>query len=176
MEDDATSGGAIKSKSEVVSFKLVFDAAEMVMAGNDPASSAAAPGLGVMPELAILERFALGPDQVPDPPKKENEFALITLAPTEVLLVLGPRNFPGVITQMNIVEQRFNPYLVPIRAEVDIRFRILESTAVIVDKKTTKDVFEALQKQRSNLAAMAAGTGSSVTDAIAKAIAPPFGT
>lgn len=82
-EQDAARGGALKSKSEVISFKLVFDAAELMMAGGDPQ-----PAKGVMPELAVLERFALGPDQVPDPPKKDNEFELITLAPTEALLML----------------------------------------------------------------------------------------
>jgi hypothetical protein len=165
MEKDASRGGALKAKSEMVSFKLVFDAAELLMTGVDTQA------LGVMPELAVLERFALGPDQVPDPPKKDNEFALITLAPTEALLVLGPRSFPGVITQMNIVEQRFSPKLVPIRAEVDIRFRVLESTSVAVNKVTQK-VFEDLLNQRQAWAKEAVTDASSVSDAISKALAP----
>jgi Contractile injection system tube protein len=164
--DDAARGGAIKSKSEVVSFKLVFDAAELLL------RDAAAASKGVMPELSMLERFALGPDQIPDPPKKDNEFALITLAPTEAILVLGPRKFPGVITQMNIVEHRYTPELVPIRAEVDIRFRVLEATAVIVSKDTQK-IFDDLLKQREQLSgeAVATGTGD-VYEAIGKAIVP----
>ena len=166
--DDAARGGALKSKSEVISFKLVFDATELMMFGADPDSDP--PVKGVMPELGLLERFALGPDQVPDPPKKDNEFALITLAPTESLLVLGPRTFPGVITQMNIVEQRFSPGLVPIRAEVDIRFRVLESTAVVVSKDTQK-VFDDLLKQRAKLAqkALDPGVGAAIGSAIKSA-------
>jgi Contractile injection system tube protein len=168
--DDASRGGAIKSKSEVISFKLVFDAAERIMAGQDPAPDPQSPGTGVMPELAVLERLALGPDQVPDPPKKDNEFALVTLNPTEVILVLGPRAFPGVITQMNIVEQRFNTNLVPTRAEIDIRFRVLEATSVSVNKDTQK-AFQDLLAQRESLAKQATATGGSVQEAIQKALA-----
>jgi hypothetical protein len=162
--EDAARGGAIKSKSEVISFKLVFDAAELLL--RDETATAK----GVLPELSMLERFALGPDQIPDPPKKDNEFALITLAPTEAILVLGPRKFPGVITQMNIVEQRYTPELVPIRAEVDIRFRVLEATAVIVSKDTQK-IFDDLLKQREQYSgeAVATGTGG-VYEAIGRAV------
>jgi hypothetical protein len=168
--DDATRGGAIKSKSEVISFKLVFDAAELMLKDRSAGTRK-----GVMPELSVLERFALGPDQIPDPPKKDNEFALITLAPTEAILVLGPRKFPGVITQMNIVEQRFTPELVPIRAEVDVRFRVLEATAVAVNKDTQK-VFEDLLKQREQLSAEAVATvQNNLQDAIGKAIHPREG-
>ena len=169
-EQDASRGGALKSKSEVISFKLVFDAAELMLAGGDPPGASK----GVMPELAVLERFALGPDQVPDPPKKDNEFELISLAPTEAILMLGPRKFPGVVTQVNIVEQRFNPELVPIRAEIDVRFRVLEATTVSVNKDT-KTVFQELLKQREDMAGLAVGTASSVGDAIGKAIAPRSG-
>jgi hypothetical protein len=164
----AARGGALKAKSEVISFKLVFDATELLMTGADPDT----PENGVLPELAVLERFALGPDQLPDPPKKDNEFALITLNPTEALLVLGSRSFPGVITQMNIVEQRFSPKLTPVRAEVDVRFRVLESRAVSVNKISQK-AFEDLLSQRKTMAAKAALDASSVSDAIGKALAPP---
>jgi hypothetical protein len=133
----------------------------------------AAFSMGVLPELALLERYALGPDQMPDPPKKENEFAVVSLAPTEALLLLGPRTFPGVITQMNIVEQRFTPDLVPIRAEVDIRFRILEARAIAVSKDTQK-AFEQLISQREEWAGVA-NASSGKTDlynAVAAAVAP----
>jgi Contractile injection system tube protein len=149
-EMDAARGGALKSKSEIISFKLVFDAAELIMRGGDPltASGVLPTARGVLPELALLERFALGPDQIPDPPKKDNEFELVTLAPTEALLLLGPRKFPGVITQLNIVEQRFNTQLVPVRAEVDLRFRVLETTSVAVSKDTQKAFQELLEQRR----------------------------
>jgi len=166
VADDSTRGGALKSKSEIISFKLVFDAAELMMRGGDPA-----PGVGILPELSVLERFALGPDQMPEP-KKDNEFALISLTPTEAILVLGPRKFPGVITQVNIVEQRFNPDLVPIRAEVDVRFRVLETAAVAVDKDTAK-IFDELMTQRRQMAQDPANgfTANSLDAAVAKAVA-----
>jgi len=165
---DAQRGGALKSKSEIVSFKLIFDATELRL------RESAEPD-GVMPELAVLERFALGPDQLPDPPKKDNEFALVSLDPTEALLVLGPRSFPGVITQMNIVEQRFDVDLVPIRAEIDIRFRILEATTVAVNKDTAK-IFEDLVKQGQDLSARAAESyQGDVKAAIGKALVPREG-
>jgi hypothetical protein len=162
-KDDATRGGAIKSKSEVVSFKLVFDAAELIMAGGDTTGlvNSLVPGKpvvrggsktrGILPELALLERYALGADQLPEPPKKDQEFDLITLDPTEALLVLGPRTFPGVITQMTIVEQRFNTELVPVRAEIDLRFRVLEAASVVVNSDA-QAAFEELLKSREVLA------------------------
>lgn len=165
---DAQRGGAIKSKSEVISFKLVFDATELRLREEGEPD-------GILPELAVLERFALGADQMPDPPKKDNEFALVSLDPTEALLVLGPRSFPGVITQMNIVEQRFDVDLVPIRAEIDIRFRVLEATTVAVNKDTAK-IFEDLIKQRESLAAKAAESAEGdVKAAIGKALVPREG-
>ncbi len=175
----AARGGAIKSKSEVISFKLVFDAAELILRGGDTDgiigidAGQAAFSMGVLPELALLERYALGPDQMPDPPKKDNEFALVSLAPTEALLLLGPRTFPGVISQMNIVEQRFTPDLVPIRAEVDIRFRILEARAIAVSKDTQK-AFEELISQRKEWAAVAdASSGQKdLYTAVSAAVAP----
>lgn len=162
---DAQRGGALKSKSEVISFKLIFDATELRLRDSNDTN-------GILPELAVLERFALGPDQVPDPPKKDNEFALVSLAPTEVLLVLGKRTFPGVITQVNIVEQRFDVELVPIRAEVDLRFRVLEATSVAVNKDTG-EVFKALMKQRQDLAKEATiALQGDIQKAIQSAIAP----
>jgi hypothetical protein len=162
---DAQRGGALKSKSEVISFKLIFDASELRM--RDGADTD-----GVLPELAILERFALGPDQMPEPAKKDNEFPLIALNPTEALLVLGPRKFPGVITQMNIVEQRFDLGLVPVRAEVDIRFRVLEAKAISVNKDTQK-FFDELINQRTSMSAKAESSYSgSIEEALTKALTP----
>jgi hypothetical protein len=166
LEAAAAKGGALKSKSEVISFKLVFDAAELILAGMDPGVTN-----GVLPELAVLERFALGPDQVPDPPKKDNEFALISLNPTLGILVLGPRSFPGVLTQVNIVEQRFSPSLVPIRAEVDLRFRVLETTAVAAESVASK-IFQELLDKRQKDAALATVSSSDVREAIGRALVP----
>jgi len=166
---DAARGGSLKAKSEIISFKLVFDAAELLLSATPPPPiTGLQPFMlqGVLPELAVLERLALGPDQIPDPPK-DNEFPLVALEPTEAILVLGPRSFPGVITQMNIVEQRFSPSLVPIRAEIDIRFRVLEATAVAVNKDTEK-VFKDLLDQRAKLSAQ--GVDHGVGETVGKAI------
>jgi hypothetical protein len=176
---DAARGGAIKAKSEVISFKLIFDAAELILRGADTdpiiglGDGEPALSHGVLPELALLERYAVGPDQMPEPAKKGNELALVSLAPTEALLVLGPRMFPGVITQMNIVEQRFTPDLVPIRAEVDIRFRIFEARAIAVRKDTQK-VFDHLIDLRKYLASVADASADqeNLSSAIAAAVAP----
>jgi len=135
----------------------VFDAAELIMAGGDSSGLGQSTVRGgpktkvILPELALLERYALGPDQLPDPPKKDQEFDLVSIEPTEALLVLGPRTFPGVITQMNIIEQRFNIELVPVRAEIDIRFRVLEAASVVVNSDA-QTAFKELIEQRSSLA------------------------
>jgi hypothetical protein len=175
---EAARGGAIKAKSEVISFKLIFDAAELIMAGGDTTAIAgssvrgSSTSQGILPELALLERYALGPDQLPDPPKKDNEFALVSLTPTEALLVLGPRTFPGVITQMTITEQRFSTDLVPVRAEIDLRFRVLEARAIAVSKDT-QQAFEELIQQRADLAKVAnASAGGDLATAISAAVAP----
>jgi hypothetical protein len=78
-----------------------------------------------------------------------------------------------VITQMNIVEQRFTPDLVPIRAEVEIRFRILEARAIAVSKDTQK-AFEELISQRASWAATAdASAGQKdLYNAVSAAVAP----
>jgi contractile injection system tube protein len=184
QEQARARGGSLKSKSEIISFKLVFDATELMLGGRDTGADQPFQGnKGVLPELAVLERFALGPDQIPDQPKKDNEFPLVSLTPTEAVLVLGPRSFPGVITQLNIVEQRFNSKLVPVRAEVDIRFRVLEATSTSITKNTNK-LFEELLAQRASLASLASdaeaakgiqsafGAGSGISAAISAAIRP----
>jgi hypothetical protein len=184
QEQARARGGSLKSKSEIISFKLVFDATELMLTAQDSGGDQPFEGhKGVLPELAVLERFALGPDQLPDQSKKDNEFPLVSLTPTEAVLVLGPRSFPGVITQINIVEQRFNTRLVPVRAEVDVRFRVLEATSTSVTKNTSK-LFEELLAQRASLASLASdaeaakgiqsafGAGSGISAAISAAIRP----
>jgi hypothetical protein len=160
-EKAAAKGGALKSKSETISFKLVFDATELRLRDDTDKD-------GILPELSILERFALGPDQLPDL-KKDKEFDLLSLAPTEALLILGKRTFPGVITQMSIVEQRFDVDLTPIRAEIDIRFRVLETKAVMVSKVTAR-VFQQLLDQRQELAKIGRDESSGLAKAIQAAL------
>lgn len=167
-ELDAHRGGALKSKSETISMKLVFDSTELALrsGGYDKGDARD----GVLPELATLERLALGPDQVPEPKKDDSEFPLVSLNPTEVLLVLGTRQFPAVVTSVNIVEQRFTPDLVPIRAEVDIRLRVLEATKSATNKMVEK-AFTELLAARQRLSAQAVYTGGDVEAALAAALA-----
>jgi hypothetical protein len=151
-EMDNHRGGGLKSKSEMISMKLIFDATELMMRGGDQSDLILT---GVLPELAVLERIALGPDQVPEPKKDESEFPLISLNPSEILFVLGPRRFPAVITSLNIVEQRYNPALVPVRAEVEVRLRVLEATKSATNTLIAT-AFEELLADRQRSAAAAA--------------------
>ncbi|MBZ0238899.1 MAG: hypothetical protein K8M05_41695 [Deltaproteobacteria bacterium] len=166
-EMDAHRGGGLKSKSETISMKLMFDATELALrAGGFDKGDATT---GVLPELAVLERLALGPDQVPEPKKDDSEFPLIALNPTEVLLVLGDRQFPAVVTSVNIVEQRFAPNLVPIRAEVELRLRVLEATKSATNKMVEK-AFTELLAARQKHSAIAVYTGGDVTSALSSAL------
>lgn len=171
-------GGGLYAKSETIGFKLLFDAAELMLKDEKA-------GGNVLPELAFLEQIALGGDAAmkteskskikpkkstdskvkasvakPDPkaPKSAKKPKYKTriqgTAPSELLLVLGPRSFPVVLTSLTITEQRFNPKLEPIRAECDCKFRILE-TQEVKHNKPAQVAFTNLLKQRSNLAGQA---------------------
>lgn len=176
-ELDAYRGGGLKSKSEIISMKLIFDATELAL--REGGFSAPLPPDaedqfllaedGILPELAVLERLALGPDQVPEPKKEDGEFPLISLNPTEVLLVLGVRKFPAVVTSLTIVEQRFTPGLIPIRAEVDVKFRVLEATKTATNKMIEK-AFDELLTQRQKYAEEAIYSGDSVDQALLSAL------
>ena len=174
-------GGGLYAKSETIGFKLVFDAAELVLRGE---------GDNVLPELAFLEQVALGGDEpmktesksrikskpVTDPAKKASvkvtgkdagggskdptdqakskpkyKTRIQGTAPSELVLVLGPRSFPVVLTSLTITEQRFNPKLEPIRAECDCKFRILE-TQEVQHNKPAQVAFTKLFKDRKKLA------------------------
>lgn len=73
---------------------------------------------------------------------------IVPTAPSEVLLVLGPRVFPVVVTSMNIVERRFTPGLVPVRAEVDLQMRILQAGEVR-HNRTAEQAFAKLAADRT---------------------------
>lgn len=162
-------GGGLKAKSEMISMKLVFDASELAMRGEDQRDLLIT---GVLPELAVLERIALGPDQKPEPKKEESEFPLISLNPSEVLFVLGPRRFPAVITSLSIVEQRFNAELVPVRAEVEVRLRVLEATVNAANKLIAKTFDELLKARARSAAAAAEIVSGDLEQAIAAALDP----
>ena len=65
---------------------------------------------------------------VEDPKKQDKTKEVIQpIRPDELLLVLGSsRIFPVVLTNLTITEQKFLPSLVPLRAEVDLKFTVLE--------------------------------------------------
>jgi len=128
-------GGGLFSKAETIAMKLIFDATELLLRGEGDEGK-----LGVLPELGVLERIAIA-----EPPKdgaggKKNPKAgdkLTALNPREVLLVLGSRAFPVIITSMNITEKRFAPDLTPLRAEVDLQMQILEATEAVGNQAIT---------------------------------------
>lgn len=162
-------GGGLKSKSEMISLKLVFDVTELLLRGAPQRDLVLT---GVLPELGMLERLALGPDQVPEPKKDDSEYPLISLNPTSVLLVLGPRRFPAVVTSINIVEQRFNPQLVPVRAEVDIRFRVLEATKSATNTLVATAFEELLADRKRSAGAAVQTVQGDLKSAIAAALSP----
>ena len=65
---------------------------------------------------------------VEDPKKQDKTKEVIQpVRPDELLLVLGSsRIFPVVLTNLTITEQKFLPSLVPLRAEVELKFTVLE--------------------------------------------------
>jgi len=157
--------GAVNAESEQLSFKLVFDATEAVLAGRPDAAAT-----GVLPELAFLEVGVRGTDE---PDKKAGPAAPATGKGTttgpgksrpgqraqpvrsdEMLLVLGERAFPVVITSLTITEQKFLPTLVPIRAEVDLRLTVLESGESAY-RQWISTSFSALMAQRAAAAEVA---------------------
>lgn len=168
-EMDNHRGGGLKAKSEMISMKLIFDATELLMRGGDQTDLIVA---GVLPELAVLERIALGPDLKPEPKKEDSEFPLISLNPSEILFVLGPRRFPAVITSLSIVEQRYSPALVPVRAEVDLRLRVLEATKSATNKLIATAFDELVADRQRSAAAAAELVRGDLQAAIAAAFDP----
>lgn len=169
-------GGGLRAKSEVIELKLVFDATERTLREDSPQN--------ILPELAFLERVALGGDEpmktesrerVPDNklPDEKKKASAVTgnqkgskesacaksetkptyktriqgTAPSELLLVLGPRTFPVVLTTLKVEEQRFNPTLEPVRAVCECKFRVLEVQEV-KHNKPAEVAFTELMRQR----------------------------
>jgi hypothetical protein len=162
---DAHRGGGLLAKSEVLTLKVVFDVSEALL-GPDGAAYEAT---GVLPELGVLEGMALGKDTLGEEEKKGPK--LISLHPTELLLVLGTRRFPVVITSMTITEQRFDAKLTPTRAEVDLRFRLLEAGENTANSKV-QQAFEKLRRDRESQADQAVYTGTDEDQAITRALDP----
>lgn len=159
---DSYRGGGLFVKSETITMKLIFDATEALLAGFDAAGD-----LGVLPELAVLEQISFGSDsrkeeETSDAKKDGKKAKLSPVFPTECLLVLGSRRFPVVVTALTINEKRFNEKLTPIRAEVDVSMRILESGEIQTNSPTLL-AFNAILKQRQANAAIG-GTADGTDD------------
>jgi len=149
-------GAGLFAKSETIAMKLVFDATEALLRGDDATDAA---NVGILPELAALEMIALAePPKEPEKggraskAKKEAAEAvkLNALHPKELLLVLGERYFPVIVTSLTITEKRFSPTLVPLRAEVDLQMQIIEATEVVGNPPlfaAYKELFEARRKR-----------------------------
>ncbi len=152
---------ALLAESEQISMKVVFDATEAVLAGRSDSDQ------GVLPELAFLELASIGREGVKKSPDREE---VQPIRPDELLLILGTaRLFPVVLTSLTITEQKFLPTLVPLRAEVDLKFNVLEPTESAY-RRWIDAAFQRLLDNRTNAAAMAAAD-----EALAGAIAQELG-
>jgi hypothetical protein len=160
---EAFQGGGLYAKSETLTIKLIFDATEFLLSAPAAQSGTPAPGddraLGILPELAVLERMAIAnprADESKDTGTKPagKDSKLDAVVPSELLLVLGARAFPVVITSMTITEKRFSPTLVPLRAEIDLQMQLLESHEVD-GNQPIKAAYEQLRKQREENSAKA---------------------
>jgi len=151
---DGSGSAHLLAESETISLKVMFDATEDILngAGRD----------GVLPELAFLENASMGRAQSRDLQTGESTR---TVRPDELLVVLGPkRAFPAVLTNLTIVEQKFAPDLTPIRAEVDLKFNVLEPVDVVFNV-WINTAFEEVVRKRTSLSA-AVETASTIGEVL----------
>lgn len=153
-------GGGLFAKAETIAMKLVFDATELALK-----TDSAAADLGVLPELAALEGIAIAEAPKDGPGKKKDPkqgTKLTALNPREVLLVLGSRVFPVIVTSMNIAEKRFSTTLAPLRAEVDLQMQILEATEV-AGNAAIAAAYDQLVSARASRATLALAPGATLS-------------
>ncbi|MGS2617478.1 CIS tube protein [Micromonospora sp. LZ34] len=111
---------ALLAESETISLKVVFDATEALLARRIDAERTD----GVLPQLAFLEVLSTGKE---GNAANQDRETVQPVRPDELLLVLGRRRlFPVVLTSMTITESKFLPTLVPLRADADLKFTVLE--------------------------------------------------
>jgi hypothetical protein len=148
---------ALLAESETISMKIVFDATEAILAGQGyagraeggqpPSPETPVAAKGILPQLAFLDLVSLGREE-DESRKGAKREASRPVRPDEMLLVLGPeRMFPVVMTSLTITEQKFNPSLVPIRAEVDIKMNVLEPVESAYNR-WVKNAFDELLRRR----------------------------
>ena len=107
---------------------------------------------------------------VEDPKKQDKTKEVIQpVRPDELLLVLGSsRIFPVVLTNLTITEQKFLPSLVPLRAEVELKFTVLEPIESRYTLPRGDRVHPAARRRR--VAAAGEASTASIADAIGKAL------
>jgi hypothetical protein len=121
-----------------IMFELFFDATD---AARTTGPRMKAPGLGVRPELAVLESFLYPRATVAGPGTELSPAPLKKLAslvaryfdmpqewtpPPMVYLVYGPRWWKGVVTQATVTEQKHDATLTPVQAVVEVRYDVHE--------------------------------------------------
>jgi hypothetical protein len=169
---------ALMAESETISLKIIFDATEAILAGRgyegEETSSVATSG--VLPMLAFLEVISLGKEEqeARNRRNQRNRESARPVKPDELLLVLGnERMFPVVMTSLTITEKKFNPSLVPIRAEADIKMNVLEPSESAYSR-WIRSAFDQLFEKRINAMSLAADRGE-VLDVITNALNPQSG-
>jgi hypothetical protein len=152
---------ALMADSETISLKAVFDATEAILAGD-----AIARAEGVLPQLAALEIISVGKD-VKD--RRGRRDAARSVRPDELLLVLGDRRYPAVLTSLTITEQKFTPDLVPIRAEADLKMNVLEPTEQAYSE-WIRSAFQQLSEERRSSAGRIYSTDQETLETIRSAL------
>lgn len=151
------------AESEQISLRVTFDATEAVLAGRTGSRH------GILPELAFLELASIGREGNEGNRDREK---VQPIRPDELLLVLGAeRIFPVVLTGLSITEQKFLPTLVPLRAEVELKFNVLEP-AESAYRQWIGQAFDRVMRKRVAMSAAAERRGDVLT-AIADALQPP---
>jgi hypothetical protein len=157
----AAGAAGLLAEAETISFQLVFDATEALLATAGAAGAASGEGAdpvrdGVLPQLAFLEMVTLGmPPQARTGADARTDKGIKPVRPDELLLQLGDsRTFPCILTDLTITEQRFGPALVPVRARADLKFTVLESVEV-PNNPRVGTAFDTLLADRRRLAGQA---------------------
>ncbi len=165
----AYQGEGLRPQSETLSFTVVFDSTENRL--RTPANESVDDSDGVLPELSALEQIAV------QSPSRENEASrdsekLQSYHVPELVLLLGERRFPVVITSMTITEKRFNTRLVPVRAEVALGMRVLEPTEIRGKRITSRAYAELHGGREQQAAAATPGRPMNYEEAIERALQP----
>lgn len=170
---------SLLAESETIGFKLIFDATEAILANRSDGGRTVAE-TGILPELSFLDLISLGREEQEERNSKsgggkgKKAETVQPIKADTLLLVLGiQRIIPVVLTSLTITEQKFSPSLMPIRAEADVRFNVLEPIESAYNT-WIKAAFDQLFEQRRTLSGQAI---SSLSDnAIANALQPSSGT